>query len=158
MRRLLLYFSFIALLGCGSPNPVFYSLTNSQKVTITQGIWGTVFFWEGDFTPGSVTGTIKPVQRTIYVYEPANRNDVLKPHPYGTFYSEILTTKIDSTMSDGTGFFELNLKPGKYSIFIREDNLFYANGSDEKGIIFPAIVLNDSITEIQLDINYKSYW
>ncbi|MDZ7765838.1 MAG: hypothetical protein U5K00_15710 [Melioribacteraceae bacterium] len=32
-------------------------------MTISEGVWGNVWFWEGDFMPGSPDGTITPVIR-----------------------------------------------------------------------------------------------
>ncbi|MEQ8551839.1 MAG: hypothetical protein RIC06_02160 [Cyclobacteriaceae bacterium] len=49
---------------------------NGDLVTIEQGIWGDIWFWEGDFMPICPSGTIYPVQRTIYVFEAANRLEV----------------------------------------------------------------------------------
>ncbi|XOV92170.1 MAG: hypothetical protein ACFHWX_18415 [Bacteroidota bacterium] len=38
---------------------------NGDMVTIEQGIWGDIWFWEGDFMPICPSGTISPVERTI---------------------------------------------------------------------------------------------
>jgi len=127
------------------------------QITIKQGVWGNVWFWEGDFQPFCPTGTISPVVREVLAYNATNHDSVVRVG-YGGFFSEIHTELIGKTTSNVTGFFELDLRAGKYSFFVREDTLFYANGGDGQGFIMPAKVVEDSVTECHIDITYKSYW
>jgi hypothetical protein len=126
--------------------------TRSQ-VTIQQGVWGNVWFWEGDFMPPG-WGTVTPVIRTVYAFEATGFDDV-EQVDYSPFYRSIHTRLVDSTVSNSTGFFQLTLAPGQYSFFVREESLFYANGSDNKHIL-PADVQNNRLTKIQIDINFKA--
>ncbi len=64
--------------SCGnnpiSPQPP----DNAYKVSIKQGVWGNVWFWEGNFMPGdgNTSGKITPVVREIYIYEATKFNEV----------------------------------------------------------------------------------
>ncbi len=131
-----------------------------DQVTITQGIWGNVWFWEGDFMPstdpGGSGGRITPVIREVFVHAATTYDSVGTSPIWGTFYSRILTTCIAQSRSNATGFFEVSLPPGKYSIFVKEDTLYYANGSDSEGHIMPSRVFADSVTKVQFDITYKA--
>jgi len=136
------------------------------KRSINQGVLGYVLFYKGDFMPEIITpgqkssrsGTVTPVVREIYVYSltPHNSNFV-RQVGYGAFYSKIYTKLIAKTKSDSTGFFQIELPPGKYSFFVKEDSLFYANGIDSAGNILSSTVTKNSMTKLQIDISYLRY-
>ena len=125
-----------------------------KQVTITQGIWGNVWFWEGNFMPGSENGTITPVEREIQVYE-ATRHDSVT-FAGGSFYRDILTRLVATTRSNRSGFYEVALPPGKYSLFVIEDSLYYANPSDSASHIQPGTVTENQITKVQINIDYRA--
>ena len=137
-----------------------YPPDTSDQITITQGVWGNVWFWEGDFMPviypALPTGTITPVVREIYVHTLTPRDSVSQVG-YSPFYYEIYTQLVTTTWSNSTGFFEVALPPGGYSFFVREDSLFYAN-RDDGAYILPATVVDDSVTKVQIDIDYMATW
>lgn len=130
---------------------------NEDKVSISQGVWGNVWFWEGDFMPvidDSPKGTITPISRQIFVYE-ATKFDSVETAD-GVFYDKILTKRIAVLHSDETGFFQIELPPGKFSFFVKEKDRYYANGNDGNGHILPATVTTGSVTKRQIDITYKA--
>jgi len=131
-----------------------YPPDTRDQVTISQGAWGNVWFWEGDFMPFG-WGNITPVVRKIYAYQLTNLQQVDQV-PYSPFYRRIFSQVVDSALSNSTGFFQISLAPGRYSFFVKEDSLFYANGYDGTGNILPATVKKDSLTQVQLDITYKA--
>ena len=157
---------FITVLGCSDNNslckkewpPKSIPERSDGKVTIEQGIWGDVWFWEGDFMPICGSGTITPVSREIRIHELTNLDDVIRAPEDPTFYAEINTALVVTTWSDRDGFFEVVLPPGKYSVFVVEDTLFYANRFDGVGNIFPVEVYDGQATGIQFDITYKAYF
>jgi len=133
-----------------------YPPDNKELVTITQGIWGNVWFWEGDFQPFS-WGKITAVSRKIYFYE-ATRWDSVEP-PNGDWYRKINSMIVDSALSTANGFYQITLQPGEYSIFVKEDTSYYANWfSVRSGLwyILPVPVSKDSVTKFQIDITYKA--
>ncbi len=126
--------------------------TRSQ-VTIDQDAWGNIWFWEGDFMPPG-WGTITPVSRTVYAYE-LTSYDQVKQVPYSAFFRDIRSQLVATTTSNSTGFFQMELPPGRYSFFVREGSQFYANGGDGK-YIMPATVETNSAAKVQIDINYRA--
>ena len=134
-----------------------YPPDTRDQVTISQGAWGNVWFWEGDFmpttNPGGSSGRISPVVRTVYVYELTNIQQVDQV-PYTPFYRAIYTNLVDSVQSNSTGFFQVAMDTGRYSFFIREDSLYYANGFDGYSNILPAKIKKDSVSKVQIDITY----
>jgi hypothetical protein len=130
---------------------------NADKVSITQGIWGDVWFWSGNFQPACIAGTVVPVSRELLVHELTPLDSVIVAPGGAPFYSEIHTPLIATTQSDASGFFQVDLAPGTYSIFVREDSLFYANSGDGSGNIWPVTVLADSVRGIRFDIRYEAY-
>ena len=132
---------------------------NQDKVTIKQGVWGNVWFWEGNFMPStdnSSDGKITAVERDIYIYE-ATTDSMVEPSG-GTFHTKINSQLILVIRSDASGFYQISLSPGKYSFFVKEDSLFYANLWDGEGHIQSAIVTEDSITKRQIDIDYNAVY
>jgi len=132
---------------------------NSHKVTIAQGVWGNVWFWEGNFMPPvePKSASITPVVRDVYVFEATDHNET-QPVSGGAFFSAINSELITIVRSDADGFFQVNLDPGKYSFFVMEDSLFYANEWDNEGYILSATVLQGEVTKRQIDITYKAYF
>jgi hypothetical protein len=135
---------------------------NKDKITITQGVWGNIWFWAGDFMPTTDSapnsnGSITPVQRDVYVYKATHYKDIV----YNVnlrFISKINSEFIKKITSDKDGFFEISLPPGKYSFFVKEDSLYFGNFSDAEGTLMPAKVYVNEITKRQIDINYMAVY
>ena len=127
--------------------------------TIRQGVYGYVKFWEGDFMPtvppAPSRGTITPVARPIVVHTPTGFDSVTQVG-YSPFYREIFTPQVATTNSNAKGFFQIELPVGSYSFFVVEDSLFYANGSDGQGHLWPATVYADSLTFVELNVTYRA--
>jgi hypothetical protein len=126
-------------------------------VTITQWIWGDVWFWEGNFMPPCPIGTVTAVARELRVHELTGIDDVA-PAGYSTFYAAVHTELVATAWSDTTGFFEVELEPGRYSLFALEDTLYYASLFGGGGLIWPVQVVEGQVTETLFDINYLMYW
>jgi hypothetical protein len=136
-----------------------YPPDTRNQVTISQGAWGNVWFWEGDFmpttNPGGSSGRITSVVRTVYVHELTNLQQVDQVL-YSPFYRAIHTNLIDSVQSNSTGFFQVALDTGRYSFFVREDSLYYANSFDGYMNILAVTIKKDSLSEVQIDLTYKA--
>jgi hypothetical protein len=114
---------------------------NKNKISITEGIWGTVMkrvgncipivIGEGEDRPSSCK--YFPVKREVLIYE-YTFYGYAKPSSFSlAFYEKVNTKLIARTTSDEEGFFELALKPGKYSVFVIEYGLLYASSGDGQG-------------------------
>lgn len=130
---------------------------NEAKITITQGISGTLIITEGNCMP--VIGPIStcksyPVKRRISIYEYTETKNATGTMPA---YDAINATLVAETDTDVDGFFQVSLVPGKYSVFMREKGKFYANRFDGTGGINPVDVENDHVNIAHQTIDYASY-
>ncbi len=139
-----------------NPTENFYPPDNTERVTISEGVWGNVWFWEGDFMPGSPDGTITPVVREIYVYKATKGNLIQRDNERYPLIKEINSELVTIIKSDFSGFFEIVLPEGKYSFFAKEDSLFFGSESDGAGYLMSAEVISNQITKRQININYKA--
>lgn len=131
--------------------------------SVTQGVTGTVVFWKGDFMPGldrsgraGTGGRKMPVAREVYIHALTDMGMVEQAPDYSPFYSRIRSELVVHTRSDSTGFFRVALPPGRYSCFVKEDSMFYANEFDGDGNILAFEVARDSVTHITIDITYEA--
>ena len=128
---------------------------NLLAITINQGIVGRVWYWEGDFQCCPASGTITPVIRRILAHE-LTHQDSVDQQGYGAFFTNIRTDLIMEVISNDSGFFQLPLSIGRYSIFVVEDTLPYANRWGLGGYIMPYEVFSDSVTQIDFNIDYNA--
>ncbi len=153
---LALVFVFCAIQGCSDFGGGFaLPPDTSGQITITQGVWGNVWFWSGNFMPVHPTGTITPVRRRIFVYE-ATHWDSADRATRPVFFTSIHSRLIAQTESNSTGFYQVPLPPGKYSFFVLEDTLFYASEVDSAGDLTAATVLSNNVTKRQIDLQYQA--
>lgn len=130
---------------------------NKSKITISQGISGTLLKKEGNCMPmigGTSTCTISPIEGTIKVFE---YTTIEETDGWGPLYDDVLTKLIAQSNSDTDGFFQIKLSPGKYSVFISEKGKYYANSSNGEGGINPIVIQGDSILNQNLRIDYAVY-
>jgi len=134
---------------------------NQKKISVMEGIWGTLVQREGNCMPGAVDETMPnscrlfPVKREIWIYEYTVWNEAVSSSHSPVFFENVHTKLIAKVKSDNEGFFEVKLKPGKYSVFVKEKGLLYANFGDGQGGIAPVSVELSKVLEIDwLQINY----
>lgn len=133
---------------------------NPAKVTITSGVWGTVYLTEGNCMPTIIDlpskSTCKscPVMRTVQIYEFTTRSQAEPVNSYGP-YDKFNTTLVKEVESDSQGFFEAAMPAGKYSIVIKENGKLYAFGFDGQGGLGPVEV--SGATKYDVHINRASY-
>lgn len=130
---------------------------NLEKITIGNGLSGTVYQVEGNCMPiidENSTCKTFPIKRKILVYEYTTTSQLIGT---GTSYESILTQKIAETESDSEGFYEINLGPGIYSIFVFEKGNYYANNFDGNGGIHPVEIIADSLSLEHLSLDYAVY-
>jgi hypothetical protein len=123
-----------------------------EKVTVDEGVFGLVLYWQGDFRGICAQGRITKVATRLHFYEPTQQNQTTILSLEG-FYSEINTPRIGTTNSDEDGFFEIELEPGTYSVFAEDtdEGIFYSFGLDDSGIINPVTVHADSVSAFQFN-------
>ncbi|HEY8400698.1 MAG TPA: hypothetical protein VIK89_05515 [Cytophagaceae bacterium] len=151
-----IYFPFLLLflfLSCQS-----HRSNNSTDTTFNQGLKGKIIFKEGNFYPnGEIRdrGSIYAVERQIYVHELTTISEVDLAE--GNFLKNVYSAPIDTVYSDHKGEFKIPLEPGKYSLFINENQRLYSKMT-EGGKFFPVEVVKDSVKEITIEIDYKAIY
>lgn len=110
---------------------------NIAKVTVNNGIWGTVSFMEGNCMPvaGGPTSTCKecPVKRTVRIYEYTLASQATADGTSTVFFTSFSTQLVAEVQSDDQGFFETSLAPGQYTIVVVENGKLYAPSRDMQG-------------------------
>ncbi len=133
---------------------------NSEKISIGQGIAATVLFTEGNCMPtvwpASNNCRTYPVRRVVHIYEYTLHTQT--NHAGGGFHTKVNSKRIAKITSDIEGFFEISLVPGKYSIFVEENNMLYANGWDGQGGVQSIEVTAGEVSFKQIPITYKAYY
>lgn len=93
-----------------------------------------------------------PVIREIFIHKATTTTE----SGSGPFFASIPTDLVATVSSDATGFYEVEVVPGTYSVFVREDASFYANSFDDQGRIQPVEVTANTVSELQIDITHKA--
>lgn len=125
---------------------------------IEQGVKGTVIWYEGNLMPsinssGSKSG--KPIEREVVFCKPVKMNDLTKSGSFFTGLDSYITHK---TTSDSKGMFAIKLPAGKYSVFTKEDDGYYANSFDGQGFIQVIEVKQNEVTNLPLKVDYKAVY
>lgn len=122
--------------------------------TKLQGISGFVYEAKGNHMPmkGAPENKPKSLQTTVLIYEPTNISNT-EPNTPTTVYTLIHTKRVASVNTDSTGYFKIELPVGKYSLFIKQGNQFFANMYDQFNNIALFEVLPAQFTEVKLTVN-----
>lgn len=136
--------------------------TSTAPTKITQGIQGQVLWLEGNLMPSireegdpSPAPKAEGIQRTIYIYELAKREEAVYEDG---FFSGIQVKLVKKVETDAQGYFTIPLDTGSYSLFVEEEQGLYANQFDGEGNIQPVQVAPDSITQLELKVDYKAFY
>jgi hypothetical protein len=169
MKTALSLFLFILLLiGCNKDHNKKTPSTcnieqvysdNAKKVSITNGVWGTVSSVEGDCMPTvpACNSCCRncPVKRTVKIYEYTTINDAVTNDPYGTFFDSFTTRLIAQVDTDDIGFFQTNIPAGHYSIVVVENGKLYSNTRDGQRGISP-FTLTTGTKNVNLTMTYNA--
>lgn len=127
-----------------------------------QGISGTITWMEGNRMPmitesgkAAPKTTPKPIQRTIRVY-PLTKFSDLKMED--GLFTAIASKPITEVVSDKQGKYSIHLGPGRYSVFIVEENGLFANIFDGEGNVQPVTVKENEWTLLDVEVNYKAVY
>lgn len=129
--------------------------TNVAKVTITEGVWGTVSFMKGNCMPGSSGCSNCPARRTVRFYEYTLMSQAVKAGMYNDFFTSFSTRLLKEIETDENGFFQVALTPGKYTMVVLEDGKLYSSISDGQGGINP-VTFNGGRQNINFSITYEA--
>jgi hypothetical protein len=132
---------------------------NAKKVTITNGVWGTVSNIEGDCMPtvpicNSCCRNC-PVKRIVKVFQYTLVSDGVTTDPYKVFFDSFNTQFVTQVDTDDNGFFQVDLPAGHYTVVIVENGKLYANIRDGQGGLSPIIVTSGT-HNLNLFMTYKA--
>ena len=127
MKQILFLIFFItAMVSCCSiAKPLQISAVN-------QGISGFVTELTGNQMPMKGADPMPPkgLVAIIYVYEQTNLSQVTKSNKTG-IYTAIQTKRLATIQTDSVGAFRIALPVGKYSLFIKSGESYFANDFDQ---------------------------
>ena len=123
-----------------------------------QGIEGYLYKVSGNQMPSP---DIKPrpptgIKGTLYIYELTNISQAVKKE--GSFYSSVSTRLIRKVETNSKGYFKVKLPPGRYSLFIKKDELFYSNQFDSENNIAPVEVLPKKMVKVEFRMDYDAVY
>lgn len=132
---------------------------NSSRVTITNGIWGTVSLKQGDCMPTTnktSTCSACPVEREIRIYKYTTLQDIEPATDNPSLAKSFKTQLIKTVMADDQGFYQADLPAGKYTVVIVEDGNLYLNVLDNQGGISPVTVSQGKVN-LNLVVDHAAY-
>lgn len=122
---------------------------NTGKITIKEGVTGTLSYKEGDCMPmvGGPNTSCKeyPVKGIIRLYSYTLENEVKRDSEHNII--AINSKLVASAQTDIEGFYQLKVPPGNYSLVMEYKGKLYNFSSDGNGGLQPVtVVLNTAIT------------
>ena len=136
---------------------IFMSCETRKWSAITTGVSGFVRQATGNQMPdpNEPASTPPPIQTTLYIYEltPLSRTERIGT---SAVFQKIHTRLIDSVMSDKKGYYQFNLPPGEYSLFVKQGNNFFASVFDMKNNVNPIRVEEGKVTAMDVVVNNKA--
>jgi len=134
------------------------SMQKKQQAAGTQGIKGNITLSEGNMMPGpdKKEGLKKGVQRTVYIYSVATASQAVGEAP---LYQSVKTKLVAKVESDSTGFYQCDLKPGRYSVLTKEKSgQFFSGLSNDNAELSPVEVLENAMIVYDILINYNAVY
>ena len=134
-----------------------YSTTKEQTPTINQGIYGKVTLYTGNCMPIACSGLdcffskssckTSSVSRTIYIREPVTIEAM------EIMYLKNKTTLVKTIESSNNGFYQIELPPGTYSIFVEDESKEYCTGFGGQGEVCQ-ITIGNEVREYNIIIDH----
>lgn len=155
----------LMLTACNKDDIDYIIRHNEDKVSINEGVAGTVYERYGDWMP--CAGCSNPnrgeraIVREVYVYEYTRIADLDSATRYD--YSDLIPIDrmpkrlVGSTVSDEEGFYEIALPAGNYSIFLIENGRVYWVGGDSYGGMEPVTVKAGEVTLRNVLLDHAVY-
>lgn len=132
-------------------------LTGHSRVDTTcpgdQGIKGVVRMVSGNQmpAPGVKRKTLPSVKAQVYVFELTNISQVVR-RGSSSYYSSVRTRLVKVVDTDSTGHFCVCLPEGRYSLFTRRGEWYFASRRDVDNNLAPAEVSKGKMTQVECHI------
>jgi hypothetical protein len=124
-----------------------------------QGIEGYVYRVSGNQMPSPDRKLSPPkgIKTTLYIFELTNLGQVIR-QGQSAFYLSIKTKLISKIQTDTNGYFKISTEQGRYSLFTKKNELFFANWFDKDNNIAPAEVLQGKMTKVEFTVDYDAVY
>ena len=131
----------------------------ASKLQAQQGIEGLVIKVSGNQMPSpDIPRTPqKGFKTTLYIYELTNLSQVVKQNE-SAFYSTINSKFVTKVETKEDGKYKVSLPEGKYSLFVKKGELFYANIFDGEGNIAPVTIEKGKMTTVVTKVDYDAVY
>jgi len=118
-----------------------------------QGIKGVVRMVSGNQmpAPGVKRVPLPSVKARVYVFELTNISQVVQKGS-SPYYSAVHTRLVTVADTDSTGHFCVCLPEGRYSLFTRRDEWYFASRRDVDNNLAPAEVSKGKMTQVECHI------
>jgi hypothetical protein len=138
-------------------NVILSCYSTKNKSTTLQGIEGYVYLVSGNQmpSPGKKPTPPKGIKTILYIFPLTNITQVTRQSRSG-FYSAVQTRLVKTTESDSSGHFSVELEPGKYSLFTKTGELYYANLFDKDNNIAPTEVFVNKMTRSDVRVDHDA--
>ena len=132
---------------------------NAKKVTISNGLWGTVSSVEGNCMPTIPPSTNSckncPVQRTVKIFQYTLLSNVTRSGNSAVFFDSFNSPLVAQVDTDENGFFQVDIPAGHYSVAVVEDGKLYANSLDGQGGLNPVTIASGT-QNLNIAMTYKA--
>ncbi|WP_158825160.1 carboxypeptidase-like regulatory domain-containing protein [Mucilaginibacter lacusdianchii] len=144
-------FKILSLLGC----TLLVACAIQKNGSPTGTLQGHIYNLSGNQMPGPgrPKSRGRGVVKDIYVYQATTTTQATGNMPLFTKISSRLAAH---TRSDSTGRYQVKLPAGKYSVFIKETNGYFAAEADGEGHLNPVIITNGQTTTRDVTITLNA--
>ena len=142
----------IAQLPQSGPSDVFHG-GGDTTCPGGQGIEGVVRVMSGNQMPASgiKRGPSRGVKTKVYVFELTNISQVVR-RGSSSYYSSVHTRLVTVADTDSTGHFCVCLPEGRYSLFTRSGEWYFASRRDVDNNLAPAEVSKGKVTQVECHV------
>jgi len=131
---------------------------NKKYVTIKQGVWGTVTEKTGDWMPyigerESGGPSECPIKCKVRAYEAVTHTDFEREGISIYNITNVPSKLVAETTTNTNGFFEIDLQPGVYSLFV----IYEGEIRDGSGDLLNVTVTEKHKLEVNLVVNNAVY-
>jgi hypothetical protein len=123
----------------------------------SQGIEGYVYRISGNQMPSPDIKPIPPkgIKTSLYIFHQVNLSQVSR-QAHSSFYSFVGTKLVKKAATDTNGYFRVILPAGKYSLFVKKGELYYANWFDGDNNIAPVQVYPGAFAHVTFKMDYDA--
>jgi hypothetical protein len=135
---------------------------NTCNLKLKTGIAGKVLELKGNFMPGpgrDNSSKKQAVVRTVVIYPLMTDKDLIAGESEnGPMFYKGSKSKapVAVVQSDKNGCFKAALKPGRYSLFVIENGMLYANILDGDGYLNVFNVQPEEVTPFDVEISWQA--